>query len=76
MYSYTSQRNTIASGSNDYTIKIWNVSAGIEIRSFLEPSYISCLLKLKDRDIMISGGGREKLSFWNIKTFQKEHSIY
>ena len=68
-------RTTIASGSDDHTIKIWNVNAGIEILSLNESSFVSSLLKLKDKDVMVTIGGKEKISFWNTKTFQKERSI-
>lgn len=65
-----------ASGSTDCTIKIWDINAEKEeILSLKEDYGVYSLLKLKDKDEMVSSGYGWSVSFWNTKTFIKEHSV-
>ena len=69
------QPNTIASaGSFDFTIKIWDINTYESIYSLQENFNMSFLLKLRTKEIMVSGGNGNSISFWNINTFTKEHS--
>ena len=66
--------NVIASGSDDYTIRIWDVNTYKEVQTLREDFQVWTLLKLKNKDEMVAGGrGKNSVSFWNIKTFKKEH---
>ena len=67
--------NIIASGSNDYTVRIWDINSNKEIHSLKEDFIVFSLLKLKNKNILASSGKGEKITFWNTKTFAKEHSV-
>ena len=61
--------NKIASCSNDYTIKIWKNNIPIKVLEG-HSSYVTSLLYIKERDIMISGADDGTLRLWNTPTFQ------
>jgi WD40 repeat protein len=66
----------IASGSNDQTIRIWNINAFKEIQTLKEDFEVWSLLKLKNKNEMVAGGtGNNNVSFWNTITFTKEHTV-
>ena len=66
----------IASGSRDKTIRIWNVNINKGIQTLKEDFMVFSLLKLKNKNEMVAGGhGTNSVSFWNTKTFKKEHTV-
>ena len=68
--------NVIASaGSYDVTIQIWDVNEYKQLHILKEDFSVCSLLKLKNKKVMVSGGYEKRISFWNTKTFIKEHSI-
>ena len=69
--------NIIASGSDDKTIKIWDVNTYEEIHRLIEDFSVYSLLKLNNKEELASSGYdmNNSVSFWNIKTFTKEHSV-
>ena len=74
-------KDTIASGSLDKTIRVWNVNTDKEektetaIQQLKEKFAICSLLKLKDKNEIVSGGQGTEVAFWNTKTFKREHSV-
>ena len=69
-------KDIIASGSLDKTIRVWNVNTyKDEIPPLKENFWVRSLLKLKNKDEMVSGGDGDSVSFWNTITFKKEHSV-
>ena len=69
-------KDTIASGSFDKTIRVWNLNTDEEeIPPLKEDFTVFSLLKLKNKDEMVSGGWGNSVSFWNTITFKKEHTV-
>ena len=70
--------NRIASCSKDKKIKIWNVNTKeLEATLLGHVYWVNCILKLRNRDILISGSATkdEKLRVWNLKTYQMTRMI-
>ena len=69
-------KEIIASGSFNYTIRVWNVNTyKEEVPPLKEDFAVWSLLKLKNKVEMVSGGYGKSVSFWNTTTFKKEHSV-
>ena len=69
-------RNRFSSCSDDKTVKIWNSEYPYEVISSLQhDNYVRDLLKLKQKDILISSTWGASLDFWDSNNYQKLHSI-
>ena len=69
-------KDIIASaGSFDKTIRVWDVNVFKEIQTLRENFNVYSILKLKIKDEMIAGGFAKSVSFWNTKSFKKEHTV-
>jgi WD40 repeat protein len=72
----------ILSGSYDNTIKLWEVSTGQEIRTFVGHShYVNAIALSPDSQFVLSGSADQTLKLWELATGQvngsvKEQSIY
>ena len=71
--------NIMASCSIDHTVKIWNFTSPSNItliKTMTEhDSDVISILYIKERDIMISVGGDNKLCLWNMSTLKCEKII-
>lgn len=74
----------LATGSDDQTIKLWNLTTGQPLRTFSGHSdQITALAISPDAEILVSGGGIEdgSIKLWNLKTgelintFQKKEGM-
>ena len=71
----------ILSCSDDKTIKLWNLMAGLNIKTFLGHLSSVLCLKLLTNDTFISGSSDYTVKLWNInsvdclKTIKKELNI-
>ena len=66
------RNNRIASCSDDKTIKIWNSNHPYNLIKELNghTDYVSSIIQLKDKDILISGSADDTLRKWNLLTYQ------
>jgi serine/threonine protein kinase len=56
-------------GSNDKNIKIWDLQTGyLETILDSQQSFISSLINISDRKILISGGGDSKINIWDMNS--------
>ena len=64
--------NTIASGSGDHRVKIWDIQKQ-SIKKFLvgHTSYVNTLLLTKEEEQLLSGGGDGLIIVWDIKENDK-----
>ena len=67
--------SVIASSSQDWSIIIWNVHSYQLIHKIKENFIVFSLLKLKNKDLLVSAGSGNEISFWNTLTFNKENSV-
>ena len=68
--------NLLASGSGERIIKIWESKDNYnEVRTLVDNFSVFSLLQLQNREILVCGGDSDEISFWNINTYKKEHSI-
>lgn len=58
----------VVSGSDDYTIKIWDVSTGREIRTIVTKHKITSVAFSPDGQFVISGSYDQTLKLWNTTT--------
>lgn len=74
--------NIIISCSKDKSIKLWKHNNNSDnkyqlISSLQETNQIASIIQLtNNNDILICPGSNRSLSFWNINTYIKEHSIH
>ena len=62
----------LVSGSNDCTLKIWDITSGICLMTLSEhENFVSCALQLADGRL-VSGSGDGTLKIWNIKALQQQ----
>ncbi|MCF4968573.1 trypsin-like peptidase domain-containing protein [Nostoc sp. CMAA1605] len=68
---------TLASGSDDKTIKIWNIATGQEIRTLNGHSYavISVAISPDGRTLASGGAGDKTIKIWNIATGQEIRTL-
>ena len=59
----------------DKTIKILDLNVFREIHSLKENFEVFSILKLKNKDVIITGGFVNSVSFWDTNTFKKGHSV-
>ena len=67
--------DVIASGSYDKTIKIWEVYKRKELQTLGDDFEVYSLLKLKNKEFLLSTGLGEQVTFWNLRTYKKEHTV-
>ena len=65
----------IASGSFDKTIRIWDVSTCKQTQLFAEEFSVWSLLRLKHKDVLASSGNGKRITFWNVNTSVKDHTM-
>ena len=65
----------IASGSFDKSIRLWDINTYKQTHSFTEDFSVWSLLKLTGKDVLVSSGNKKRISFWNMKTLMKEHTM-
>jgi WD40 repeat protein len=62
---------TLVSGSNDQTIKVWNLRTGQLLRTLSGHSdYVSCLAISSDNQTLVSGSNDQTIKVWNLRTGQ------
>lgn len=68
--------NYVATGSRDKTIKLWELSTGREVRSFLgHTASINQIDFSKDGKYLISGNGDGTARIWEVATGKELHSV-
>ena len=58
--------HTLASGSSDNTITIWNVDSGERIRTLIGHSKTIQTLKMLSNNLMASGSFDNTIQIWNV----------
>ncbi len=67
---------TLASGSGDKTIKIWNLSSGQEIRTLTGHSYsVSSVAISPDAQTLASGSSDKTIKIWNLSSGQEIRTL-
>lgn len=66
---------TIATGSNDSTIKLWNLQTGCEIKTLRAYSSINALAFNSLEQIFASGARDGTIRLWDLKTMAEIHSF-
>ncbi|MEH2346540.1 MAG: serine/threonine-protein kinase [Nostoc sp.] len=67
--SNSQDRQLVASGSNDYTIKLWQVYTGRNIYTFTGHSFfINCIAFSHDGETIASGSGDNTIKLWHVNT--------
>ncbi|MCW5316385.1 protein kinase [Nostoc sp. KVJ3] len=62
-------RQFVASGSNDYTIKLWQVYTGRNIYTLAGHSFfVNCIAFSHDGEIIASGSGDNTIKLWQVYT--------
>ena len=71
------RNNRIASCSGDKTIKIWNSNHPYNLIKTLNghTGWVTSIIQLKDKDILISGSDDKTLRKWNLLTYQCDKII-
>lgn len=60
----------LVSGSEDSTIKLWNLTSGLNIRTLQEESTVPCFTFLKNKSLIVSGSqDNGALKIWDTNTF-------
>ena len=67
---------TLASGSDDYTIKLWNLTNGKEIRTLSRhSSFVRTVTFSSDGSILASGSDDKTINLWNLKNQQEIRTL-
>ncbi len=72
---------TFASGSDDHTIKLWNLSSGQELRTINPPNSSSGAAQIKtvalspDGQILASGGDDKTIKLWHLSPGRANHVL-
>ncbi|MEG4396791.1 nSTAND1 domain-containing NTPase [Microcoleus sp. BROC3] len=66
--SFSPDRKTLASGSRDSTIKLWNVSTGQLIRTINDSKSIVSVSFSPDGKTLASNSGDKSIKLWNVAT--------
>jgi serine/threonine protein kinase len=62
-------RHLLASGSNDYSIKLWQVYSGRNISTLIGHSFfVNCIAFSHDGEMLASGSGDNTIKLWNVNT--------
>jgi len=74
--AFTADGRTLASGSLDDTIKLWDVETGKELRTLTgHSSAVSSIAFSADGTLMISGSEDKTVRLWDVKTGQEIHTL-
>ena len=74
--SFSSNGKMLASGSNDKTIKLWNVETGKEIRTLPGHNINVNSVSFNSDDKMLASGSSDKtIKLWNVETGQEIRSL-
>ncbi len=65
--AFSSDERTLASGSLDGSVKLWEVESGIALWSGLQTMGIDCLAFAPDGDVLASGGHDATMRLWDAK---------
>ena len=69
--------NYIASGSKDKSAKLWEVSTGREVRSYLgHEATVTSLEFTADGTTLITGSNDKSIRFWDVSTGKEFYSIH
>ena len=66
--NFSADGKTLASGSSDNTIKLWNVETGEEIRTLSHTSYVYSVSFSADGKTLASGSHDKTIKLWNLET--------
>jgi WD40 repeat protein len=66
---------TIASGSDDGTIKLWDMTTLACIKTIANGSTVRSLVATPDGQYLISGSGDNKVNVWSVATGQCVHTL-
>jgi len=58
----------VLSGSEDNTIRLWNLHTGAELRRFDHPDFVEAVAVLRDGRWAISGSGDHTMRLWDLAT--------
>ncbi|CCI17593.1 Genome sequencing data, contig C309 [Microcystis aeruginosa PCC 9807] len=74
--SFSSDGKTLVSGSDDNTIKLWNVETGQEIRTLKgHDSGVYSVNFSPDGKTLVSGSDDKTIILWDVETGQKLHTL-
>ena len=73
MSSVSVQGNSLASGSYDKTVKVWNMETNREVTQFQHEDQVMCV-KLHD-NLLISASFDNSTRIWDIKTGNQLHKL-
>jgi len=68
----------LASGSNDDTVKLWDVATGVVVRTLKGHRYASVVLSVAfspDGKVLASGSGDNTVTLWELATGQELHTL-
>jgi WD40 repeat protein len=67
--AFSSDGSTLASGSDDKTIKLWDVKTGRELQTFTGHSYsVNSVAFSSDGSTLISSSEDKTITLWDVKT--------
>lgn len=73
--AFSADGSTLASGSFDKTVKVWNVTTGEVIKTFPEVSVVKSVALSSDGNILASSGVDNTVRLWDVKTGRQLGSL-
>lgn len=67
--------DTLVSGSQDGTIKLWDLATGAELRTFAHGSIVNSLILSPDGKTLVSGGVAGSIRQWDLESGKELRSI-